>query len=111
MTVDQRRTDRGTAWPEVILPGQYFRRQAMTAEQRLMLAVLEDGLNILLKPTRLERRAAMLRAETEQWLLSDDTTWPFAFLNVCHALDLDAGGIRRRVLESPGVPRHVRPAA
>ena len=108
MMADQNMANR-TVWPDVILPGQYFSGRATTPEARLMLAILEDGLGILLKPAAYERRDRALRAETEEWFLSDDTAWPFSFLNVCHALALDPGWLRGRVLAQRGA--EVRPAA
>jgi hypothetical protein len=108
MMVDQKMANR-TAWPDVILPGQYFSGRATTPEARLMLAILEDALGILLKPAAYQRRRRALRAETEQWLLSNDTAWPFSFLNVCHALALDPGWLRGRVLAQRAAEVH--PAA
>lgn len=70
-------------------------------EKRLMLAILKDAVGCI------ERygtghglqswpacRAAL------QWVLCQDRTWPFAFENICLALDLDPGRLRS-VLCSP----------
>jgi len=69
-----------------------------------MLAVLEDALGIYRKyagmPGRKHRR---LVAETEQWLFSDDTSWPFSFVNVCHAVDIEVAWIRGQ-LKRPTSP-------
>jgi hypothetical protein len=63
-----------------------------------MLAVLQDALRILTgaggaDPFELDRQVA----EARNWMLSDDTSWPFAFRNLCVALDIDADRLRRRV--------------
>ena len=60
-----------------------------------MLAVLEDALGIYRKYAGVPgRRRRRLITETEQWLFSDDTGWPFSFVNVCHALGIDVALFR-----------------
>ena len=61
-------------------------------EMRLMAAVLEDAINVLRKRPR--SRAGR---EAREWLLSRDTTYPFAYERICEALDLDPESVRRRV--------------
>jgi hypothetical protein len=62
-----------------------------------MLAVLEDALSIYRKFARLPgRKHRRLLLETEQWLFSDDTGWPFSFINVCHAIGIDVAWLRSR---------------
>jgi hypothetical protein len=64
-------------------------------EKRLMLAVLEDALFILLAAARLPSQCRRARyRETLDWILSDDRTWPFSFLRVCEALDIDPDRLR-----------------
>jgi hypothetical protein len=55
----------------------------------LMLAVLEDamrtykdGVDSPIPPKRVEA------FKVEAWVASDDTDWPFAFVNVCNAVGL-----------------------
>ena len=45
--------------------------------------------------TRLERE---LYVDAYDWVISYDTSWPFSFLNVCHALSIDAETTRYEVL-------------
>ena len=62
-----------------------------TPEQRLVVAVLQDAV------ADFQRHALDLGprfAEIRDWLFSDDASWPFAFVNLCSALDLDPGHIR-----------------
>lgn len=85
--------------PETILPSQFFSRCQIDAslqpEKRLMLAVLEDAVGTFQKFALLsDRRAQALFAETQEWFTSDDTEWPYAFLNVCNALGLEADYLR-----------------
>lgn len=60
-----------------------------------MFAVLEDALRILVcsDANDVGRRVA----ETRDWVLRDDTEWPFSFRNLCDALDIDADILRRRL--------------
>jgi hypothetical protein len=63
-----------------------------------MAAVLEDAVRELVRPGRAWYGArARRRAEVELWFQSDDVGWPFSFVNVCEALDLDPGNVRSRV--------------
>jgi hypothetical protein len=85
--------------PETILPPQFFDRLRIDAslqpEKRLMLAVLEDAVGTFQKHTSASgRRARRLFSEAEEWFLSDEAEWPFAFVNVCEALGLEPGYMR-----------------
>jgi hypothetical protein len=82
--------------PEVILPVQLARRPLDLPERRLMLAVLEDALDIFRKHA-LTGRESVLSTEVDEWFASDDTSWPFAFVNVCDALGIDVGWLRARL--------------
>ena len=106
---------------EIILPQFAERGQAPTPEQRLMLAVLSDALDLLLARLRPGALKATSRpraiAEARAWVASDDTLWPFSFENICGALGLHPDWLRRRVLalhgklqageKVKGVPTHV----
>jgi hypothetical protein len=65
-------------------------------EHRLLFAVLEDALRILScvdgsrSPT-----SARLVVEARDWVLSDDTQWPFSFRNLCDALEIGADTVQR----------------
>ena len=82
--------------PEVILPAQLARLPLDTPERRLMLAVLEDALLVLQKYERTGQRSSLL-SDVEDWFSSDDTGWPFAFVNVCDALGVDVDWLRDRL--------------
>jgi hypothetical protein len=83
-TVEARRTDH-------VAPG----------ERRLLRAVLEDALRTILAARHGGVGPAHVRRE-RAWLTSRDRDDPFAFESICDALDLDAGWIRRLVLDTAG---------
>ncbi len=95
----------GTAVPAGSGPGG---SESDEPHLRLMLAVLEDALNIIREPARHVRagRRRLVR-ETIDWVLSDDVAWPFSFRNVCEALNIDERRLRNRLapwLELPVPP-------
>ncbi len=64
-------------------------------ERRLMLAVLEEAAAVLWKHATGRSRSSRRRLEEAiSWCDSDDVTWPFSFVNVCQALDLDIEWVR-----------------
>jgi hypothetical protein len=58
--------------------------------------VLEDAVHILIGAPSHPSDGRHL-VETAQWVTSDDTKWPFSFLNVCEALDIDPLRLRERL--------------
>jgi hypothetical protein len=90
----------GLFQPDTILPTQYFdrlrRRTEYDGERRLMIAVLEDAVDVYRKlaGARDSRRRALFE-DAEAWLESNDRTWIFSFENICDVLGLDAGYLRR----------------
>ena len=84
----------------LVMPSQLFPEfpgeARMQAEKRLMLAVLQDAIDIVLKHAAAESaRDRRLYADTVTWIRSDETGAPFDFLNVCEALDLSPSCLRR----------------
>jgi hypothetical protein len=62
----------------------------------LMHAVLEEALHCWQQQsTKSGRRAQRLATEAEEWLFTDDSSWPFSFVNLCAALNLAPDYIRR----------------
>ena len=84
---------------DIIVPSQYFDRvrseDSSQPEKRLMLAVMENAIVTFQKSiyaaTRRQRR---LLKETEEWIHSLDTSWPFSFENICASLGIDANYLR-----------------
>jgi hypothetical protein len=91
----------------IILPSQYFGSigsVGLSAEQRLMLAVLVDAINVL--QTRHDGGSTCKRcnfAEAAQWVNTQGSRYLFSFDGVCDALDIDSELLRSglRVLTSP----------
>jgi len=83
--------------PLLVVPGQLDRSsRCLRPEARLQLAVLEDAIATLRLCAGIEqRRERRLLAEVEGWLASDDATWPFAFVSICHTFGFDPGYVRR----------------
>jgi hypothetical protein len=86
---------------DVILPSQYFGAigsVGLSSEQRLMLAVLVDAINILQawRPAGNSRKRRTF-AETAQWVNTSGTHYPFTFDSVCDALEIDPDVLRSRL--------------
>jgi hypothetical protein len=87
--------------PDITIPpAQVFPRPGAPAlERRLMMAVLARALlDLQTHAGTGTPRARRHLAEVEAWFASDDDVWPCSFVNLCHALDLDAGAVRRRLV-------------
>lgn len=69
-------------------------------ERRLMLAVLIDAIRSYAahRPTTPHIRAYRAWLRDRAWFQSDAHSEPFSFVNICDALGLDAGYVRRCVL-------------
>ena len=86
--------------PDTMLPSQYFdrmaRRSEYEGERRLMIAVLEDAVDVYRKlaGARDARRQQMFR-DAEEWIESDERTWIFSFQNICDVLGIEAEYLRR----------------
>jgi hypothetical protein len=84
---------------DIIVPSQFFDRiraeRSSQPEKRLMLAVMEDAITTFQKSVHgATRRQRRLLKETEEWVGSIDTSWPFSFENICAALDIEANYLR-----------------
>jgi hypothetical protein len=94
--------------PDVILPSQYFelnRAQTFSSEQRLMLAVLTDAINVMgeyrVSQNRLKRVSF---DEASAWVFGDGLTGPMSFDRVCDALGVNAEALRKRLSELVSQP-------
>ena len=84
---------------DLMVPSQFFDRVkpecSAQPEKWLMLAVMEDAIATFQKSvygaTRRQRR---LLKETEEWIDSADTLWPFSFENICSAVDIESTYLR-----------------
>ena len=88
--------------PDVLLPSQFFElvgSQTFSSEQRLMLAVLADAINVLGSADSSNLRKRNSFKETSSWVFADGITSPLSFDHVCDALGVDAESLRRRLSE------------
>ena len=87
-----------------ILPSQYFDVSGghrLTAEQRLMLALLADAINVFQQgATSRATRKRMLYIDAERWIMMACKAAPhaFSFDTVCEALGINSGVLRRRLI-------------
>ena len=86
--------------PDTLLPSQFFdrvrRRSEHDGERRLMIAVLEDAVDVYRKQAgSKDPRGEQLFQEAEAWIEDLDRAWLFSFQNICDVLDLDAEYLRR----------------
>jgi len=96
-----------------MLPVQYLRQagaRVTEPQKRLMLAVLQTVVEDCWGSVY--RRAAGYGTPTDQraheqaraYVASTDRAWPFSFENVCEAIGLDAGSLRRALQNDDGAP-------
>jgi len=94
-TTDQR------PFPDVILKSQFFDtigKRSLTSEQRLMLAVLADAINLVQDGCRsISPRKRNSFSEAKNWIFQSGVRCPLSFENVCDALAIDAEALRWRV--------------
>lgn len=88
-------------FPDVILKSQFFDslgKRSLTSEQRLMLAVLADAINLVQDGYRSAspRRRASFN-EAKNWIFQSGVRCPLSFENVCDALSIDTEALRWRV--------------
>jgi hypothetical protein len=101
MHEEANKPDFSFALSDIILPSQYFgatSSSGLSSEQRLMLAVLVDAINVVqgwrgLGSAR-KRRAF---AEAAHWVNCRGTGYPFSFDSICDALSIDSEILRRRM--------------
>ncbi len=85
--------------PDTLLPSQYFdrlrRRSSADGERRLMVAILEDAVDVYRKQAgSRDRKRRQLFEDAEAWIESPDKGWIFSFENICDMLSIDAGYLR-----------------
>lgn len=89
--------------PEVILPVQFQRvwnnQKTMTPERDLMANVLWQAADDLVKNKAAKNRKRMrLHRDAYRWVVANDRTWPYSFVNICDTLGLSARSIREELL-------------
>ncbi len=92
-----------TGTSDLILPCQYYDVSGghrLSGEQRLMLALLTDAINVYQKGAHARlTRARRLYVDAERWIMRDAPgSNALSFTTVCDALGIDAGLLRRRII-------------
>lgn len=83
---------------DVILPEQFFLPLSPLnyGVGALLSAILTDAVTCFKRHSRATNpRARRLGQETEEWFFRNEPEWPFSFLSICEALNLDPDYIRR----------------
>ncbi len=89
----------GDLTPAALLPSQYFGSigaRTFSSEQRLMLAVLVDAINLVLR-NRDRNRSASQEAST--WIFASGVARWLSFDLACDALGLNPEWLRKRLVE------------
>ena len=86
-----------------ILPSQYYDFSGghrLTGEQRLMLALLADAINVYQQgAASRSTRKRMLYVDSERWIMADGTNrHAFGFETVCECLGINPAVLRRRMI-------------
>ena len=102
--------------PDTLLAGQYFdrirRRKDLSGEQRLMCAIIEDGVEAFLKHAAATQRHHQESFEdAERWIESEDRTWIYSFDTICDYLGLETDYLRRGLRAFKARARGQQPAA
>ncbi len=88
-------------FPDVILRSQFFEligTRSLSSEQRLMLAVLADAINVVqdFHHSETARKRGPF-TEAWNWIFARGPKCPLAFESVCDALGIDAEALRWRL--------------
>jgi hypothetical protein len=87
--------------PLLMLPDQVSSpHRVLSGTRALMLAVLESAMRDYQQQyVSVQRGTVRLAREAEAWFWSEDTDWPFSFLNICDALEFQPAYFRRQLLQ------------
>ena len=94
---------------DTLAPHQYQqtlrRKVSLEPEQELMFAVLEDAICCFERyASARDKRGMRLFREAEEWIMEEDSDWPYSFGNICEVLGLApqfvrAGLLRRKEMK------------
>ena len=80
--------------PDALLPSQYaatMQSSAMEPEKALQFAVMQQAAEDFFTT---DRARAPLQGAAEAWITADDYHWPFSFVLICQAFNLDPDTLR-----------------
>ena len=89
--------------PDTLVGSQYLeslsRKEALDPDKKLMLAVLEDGIQCFQANIEArEPKNKKLFSEAENWILEERNDAVFSFENICEVLELNPQYVRQGVL-------------
>ena len=91
--------------PAMIVPAQFFdgapARHVPGGVRRLMVAILEDAIDVYLKHRGAilrDKRTLYLRAR--RWFASNDRSYVFSFLRITEALGVDPSLVRKALVQA-----------
>jgi hypothetical protein len=93
---ESRDMQRGRGSHGVILPSQFYDltgARGLSSEQRLMLAVLADAINMMLGGVG----GRAMATEAAEWIFAPQGGPPLSFERVCEALSIDPTALRERL--------------
>jgi len=90
----------------VIVPVQHFNSpKEITPELRLMIAVLADAVWCLEKyRCATDARGRRIFHRAKQWMVATEPRWPYSFVRICAALDLNTSAVRHRLRAALDLP-------
>jgi hypothetical protein len=87
--------------PDILGSQQYYDQETRgrQPERSLMFAVLFDVVDCFQKYALLDDKyATRLFRETEMWILEENREWPFSFINICEAFEINPQYLRQGLL-------------
>jgi hypothetical protein len=94
---------------EFVRPAQFYPAPSHSPAQSLLEAILQDAINVALRPAA-DWRRPIERTEALEWIESRDNSWFFSFESLCEILGCDPTFIREGVrkktapkITSPGL--------
>ncbi len=84
-----------------VLPSQYWTGQgwhSVQPEKRLMAAVLEEAVSLLVRISAKNRETREAATEAAEWFANDSRRHPFSFASICDVLGLEADSVRTAVV-------------
>lgn len=79
---------------------EVHRKKTLEPEQKLVLAVLTDAIDCFQKNVDAKSfRARKLFKDTERWICSRDSSWPYSFDRVCDVLNINPSYLRSGLLQ------------
>jgi hypothetical protein len=77
-------------------------RYSVPAEKHLAIAVMMTAVDDLVKNRdRIGGDATRNYRDAQRWVLANDESWPYSFVNLCAVLNIPVADLRARLLGSP----------